>query len=79
MPGKNGINNLRNYGIVVADQAWKEGFAAFQFPEQIRSEFFFQSSIEAKLMSEAAGAEFAKRPRQLGILHGKCGRFQSQV
>ena len=79
MPGKNSVDDLRNNGIVKADQAWKERLAAFQFLQQIRPEFFFQSSIEAKLMSEAAGAEFAKRPRQLGILHGKCGRFQPQV
>ena len=51
----------------------------FQFFQQVRPEFFFQSSIEAKLMSEAAGAEFAKRPRQPEILHGECGRIQSQV
>ena len=79
MAGKNGIDDLRNHGIVKADHPWKEHLAAFQFLQQIRPEFFFQSSIEAKLMSEAAGAEFAKRPRQLGSLHGKCGRFQSQV
>ena len=65
MPGQNGIDDLGNDRIVISDQPWKERLAAFQFLQQIRPEFFFQSSIEAKLMSEAAGAEFAKRPRQL--------------
>jgi len=70
VPGKHSVDNLRDDGVLIADDPWKQRFAALELADQVVPQLVFDAAFGNKVFGESTLAQSAqsrgKVPRGIG-------------